>query len=307
MANLSLTFDTVTIPSGVTVTTYVYEDTGSTINVASTTLTDGQTSYTLSGFNASSGNTVWPRVEPETSNDENTGVLVESANITLAVANESGSITVTSTVSATETAPANETGAIASTSTVAAKETAPARETSTTSVTSFVSATETAPARESGTVAATTTIDGAEYVTMTRTPVLQGDGRNTAMQTLRPVFPDERALDVQWDFNSEFMGFASEWLAEDSIIKHEIRDGLGVVIGGDLSTTIEVFLQYDKTGDGEADVTSAVKDLSEAYHTLTFDNNEMFGEDGYYRVIVRGLRTYDTVNQLDIGAVHSNL
>jgi hypothetical protein len=266
---------------------------------------DGSTSYTI--YDQWADTHTDYRLQFQLSSDGSSTPSVDEVDLTGAIAYESGSVTATISFSVSETVPAKETGAVASTASVDAKETAPARESSTTNVTSFVSATESAPARETGVVNATTTVNGAEYVTMKRTPTIQGDGRNTAMQTLSPVFPDERALDVQWDFNSEFMGFASEWLAEDSIINHEVRDGLGVVIGGDLSTTIEVFIQYDKTGDGVADVTSEIKDLSEAYHTLAFDDNELFGEDGWYRVIVRGLRTYDTVNQLDIGAVHENL
>lgn len=140
-----------------------------------------------------------------------------------------------------------------------------------------------------------------------REPALAGVGGHSAKQAFHPVFPDERALDVTWDFNADHMGFASEWLSEDSIIDTENRDGVGVTIGGSLSTTIEVLVEYDKNGDGTADVTSEWQDLSQAYHTLAFDDDALFGEDGWYRVVVRGLRAYDTVNQLDVGAVHANL
>lgn len=158
------------------------------------------------------------------------------------------------------------------------------------------------------------TVAGSGAANATRQPMsksrataLTGDAAMTSMQTFRPVFPDERALDVQWDFTVEHMGFASEWLDETSIISREIRDGIGVVIGGHLSTTIEVFVEYDESGDGTPDVTSEIQELSNGYHTLAFDDEELFGEDGWYRVVVRGLRTYDTVNQLDIGAIHANL
>lgn len=140
-----------------------------------------------------------------------------------------------------------------------------------------------------------------------RSTTIMGEASIESVQALRPVFPDQQALDVQWDFLPSLMAFGTEWLDESSIIKREVRDGLGVVLGGSLSTEIDVWIQYDTTGNGVPDVTSEKKPLDSAYYTLTFDNDSLFGEDGYYRVIVQGLRSGDTINQVDIGAVHNNL
>jgi hypothetical protein len=150
-------------------------------------------------------------------------------------------------------------------------------------------------------------IDNNRIVTKNRTYTIVGDGTINTTQEISPVFPDEQALDVSWDFDNDLMAFVTEWLSEESHIPDVDRDGVGVVLGGDLSTTIEVFVQYDKTGDGTPDVTSTTKELSSAYHTVAFDDNRLFGADGYYRIGVRGMRSGDTINQADIGAVHENL
>jgi hypothetical protein len=240
--------------------------------------------------------------------DDSTSPSFDQASLVSSTVTESGHVEVLSFTNTTETIPAStEAGSVHTTTSTNAVETSPASESASIEATTFLEATETAPATETASVQTTVTPSASEYVEMVRNPTLTADAAITSTQTLQPVFPDERSLDVQWDFSAEHMGFASEWLDEDSIIKRKDRDGVGVTIGGRLTTTIEVRVEYDKSGDGTADVTSDWQDLSQAYHTLAFDDNELFGEDGWYRVVVRGLRTYDTVNQLDIGAVHDNL
>lgn len=145
-----------------------------------------------------------------------------------------------------------------------------------------------------------------EY-TQFRTTTVTADASIESMQTLQPVFPDKEALDVSWAFEPSIIAFATEWLEEDSLIRDEDRDGIGVVLGGSLETEIDVFIQYDITGDGIADRTSEIKPLRKAYDTLSFTDSSLFGEDGFYRVAVRGLRHGDTINQVDLGAVHDNL
>jgi hypothetical protein len=121
------------------------------------------------------------------------------------------------------------------------------------------------------------------------------------------TFPDERALDVAWDYDETLSAFVSEWIEENSHIPENEREGIGVVLGGRITDAVDVFIQYDKTGNGNVDVTSATQTLELAYHTITFDDNVKFSDDGYYRIGIRGLRTNDTINQADIGAVHQNL
>lgn len=96
MTDLGVTLSGVTLPTNTSGTLYVYEDVGdgggansvtvdgTTIhydNVASAALVGGQTAYTLSGFDASSGNRIWPRYEIDNTDDVSTAELVEATDI----------------------------------------------------------------------------------------------------------------------------------------------------------------------------------------------------------------------------------
>lgn len=110
MADLEITFASVSIPAGVTVTLSVYEDVGGDgsgsssftapdgtsipyDNSNSTTLTDGQTTYTLSGFDGSSGNNITPRLEPSTTDYESSKTIGEQMEITVSTTSQTANVT----------------------------------------------------------------------------------------------------------------------------------------------------------------------------------------------------------------------
>jgi hypothetical protein len=157
------------------------------------------------------------------------------------------------------------------------------------------------------------TLDGTGDVQATRTtalrrePTVTFEGAHESVQDLMEVWPDEEALDVTWDYDTDKMGFVSEWLDENSHIGLSDRDGMGVTFNGGLNRTIGVWIEYDGSGNGVPDAISETKQLTNTRQTLAFSDSTMFGKDGQYRVVVHGLRTGDTINQVDIGAVHDNL
>lgn len=97
MPNLEITLSAVSVPSGASATLTVLEDVGddggantytaqdgSTYdydNSASTTLSTGETTYTLSGFDAAAGNRIWPVFEPDNSDVVSTSELSEPTSI----------------------------------------------------------------------------------------------------------------------------------------------------------------------------------------------------------------------------------
>ena len=96
MTNVDVTFSVVSIPANTSGTIYVYEDVGddggaSQVTVGGTTinydntdsaaLVDADTDYTLSGFDASSGNRIWARVEIDNTDDVTTAELTEALTI----------------------------------------------------------------------------------------------------------------------------------------------------------------------------------------------------------------------------------
>jgi len=312
VTDLIVTFNSVSLPANATVTLVVKEDAdgdGVFENEATTTLTDGQTEYSLSGFDGTDGNDVRTQLRPANSDDVSSATISELVDV---AADETFQRTVTITGNGATATTHGPLTRPRSPTVVGDGNTDSHRLTARQRSTTINGDGETGGSRStskprSPIVSGSGETTASRGMDKRREPALHAETANTATQVLRPVFPDERALDVSWDFTAEHMGFASEWLDETTHINASNRDGVGVTIGGSLSTTIDIFIQYDQTGDGIPDVTSNVKRLTQAYSTLGFDDTELFGDDGWYRVIVRGLRAGDTVNQLDIGAIHKNL
>lgn len=97
MTEIEVTLQGVEIPTNTSVTLTVLEDVGDDggsntytaqdgtaygyDNIDTITLSGGQTSYTVSGFDASSGNRVWPIYKPDNSDPEVTAKLTEATEL----------------------------------------------------------------------------------------------------------------------------------------------------------------------------------------------------------------------------------
>jgi len=146
-----------------------------------------------------------------------------------------------------------------------------------------------------------------EPVVSYRTATIADEGYQQSFADLQDVFPPEESIDITWDYVFDPRGFASEWVYEDSDIPRDERGGFGVNFYGELRNEINVWIQYDEDGDGEAEYTSQKQTIRNVINTPVFDDKDVFNEDGYYRVFIRGLRQEDTVNQVDMGHTYENL
>jgi len=140
--------------------------------------------------------------------------------------------------------------------------------------------------------------------TARNTTTVAPDGNTVTLIDLQEVFPDERALDVQWDYEFDPRGFATEWLTSQSEIPKRDRGGFGVNLYGSLVHEIDIWIQYQ---DGDEVVTSEKQTMRDTSQAVVFDGDPRFSDNGQYRVFIRGLRKEDVVNQVDVGSVHDNL
>lgn len=93
MADIDVSFGAVTLPSGASATLTVYEDTdqdGTAENQDSASLSDGTTSYIVSGFDGGTGNDYWWDVEP--SHSDITADNVVSAPVDLTIPDATSTI-----------------------------------------------------------------------------------------------------------------------------------------------------------------------------------------------------------------------
>jgi len=176
-----------------------------------------------------------------------------------------------------------------------------------TATSATVSSTTGKDLQRSTTVEGDGAIEATRTTTKSRTVSQSLTVSSSVTATLTEVFPSEQALDVSWDYDQSRNAFVTEWLAEASIIPDTERDGLGVDFNGILVNTVDVWVLYDRDGDGVPEYTSTKHPVDRIEQTVTFDDGDLLGADGYYAVVVQGMRKGDTINQVDIGPVHENL
>lgn len=120
----------------------------------------------------------------------------------------------------------------------------------------------------------------------------------TMAAELTEVFPSESSADLEFDMVfSPILGFASEWVNEETVFDEETA-AYTVVLDMNILKQIDVYLQYDSDGDGEPDFTVGPKNVSRDSQVLSFDE---LGQDGYYRIIISNMRPPDHLRAVTWG------
>jgi len=86
MSDIEVSFSSVSIPTDTSVDLVVYEDTsgdGNADNQASTSMSDGTTTYTLSGFTGGAGNEYWWEVKPDNTDVAETAIVEVPVDLTI--------------------------------------------------------------------------------------------------------------------------------------------------------------------------------------------------------------------------------